>query len=92
MVRTVEVMSNSIAKKMGFDYVPWFTLTKVVLGIYSALTCAVLFFRTDFINVTVCTIAIYMIMNTDKIKKWTFRMLVLGIFMSLFVDLFWFLI
>jgi hypothetical protein len=51
----------------------------------------VLFFRTDFLNLTICTAAIYMILNTDRIKKWTFRVLVLGIFLSLGYDLFWFL-
>lgn len=70
---------------------PWFTLTKIVLGIYSVLTCLVLFVRTDFVNLTVCTSAIYMILNTDRIKKWTFRVLVFGIFLSLVYDLFWFL-
>jgi hypothetical protein len=33
-----------------------------------------------------------MITNTDLIKKWTFRVLVLGIFMSLLYDLFFFMI
>ena len=32
-----------------------------------------------------------MLMNTDKIKKWTFRVLVLGIFLSLAYDLFFFI-
>lgn len=76
---------------MGFSYVPWFTLTKVVLGIYTVLTCFSLFFRTDFLNVTVCTSAIYMILNTDKVKKWTFKVLVLGIILSQIYDLVWFL-
>ena len=91
-VKTVDIVSNNIAKKLGFDYVPWFTLTKIVLAIYTMLTCCVLFFRTDFINLTVCTIGIYMMMNTDKIRKWTFRLLVFGIFLSLLYDLFWFMI
>lgn len=32
-----------------------------------------------------------MILNTEKIKRWTFRALVLGIFVSLLYDLFWFM-
>jgi hypothetical protein len=91
MMRTVDNISTNIANKLGFSYVPWFTLTKVVLGIYSILSCLVLFFRPDMINVTVCTTAIYMLQNTDQIKKWTFRMLVMGIFVSLLYDLFWFM-
>lgn len=92
IVKNIDNISNNIANKLGFSYVPWFTLTKIVLGIYTLLTCFVLFFRPDFVNLTVCTSAIYMITNTDKIKKWTFRALVLGIFISLLYDLFWFMI
>jgi hypothetical protein len=90
-VQTIDNISTNIAFKLGFNYVPWFTLTKIVLGIYTVLTCFVLFFRTDFINLTVCTSAIYMLLNTEKIKKWTFRVLVLGIFLSLAYDLFFFI-
>ena len=71
---------------------PWFTLTKVVLGIYAALTCFVLFIRPDFVNLTVCTAAIFMILNTDRISRLTFRILVLGIFISMVIDLVWFLL
>jgi hypothetical protein len=92
MMKSIDNISSNIAHKLGFSYVPWFTLTKIVLGIYTVLTCFVLFFRTDFLNLTVCTTAIYMMMNTDKIRKWTFRLLVLGIFMSLLYDLFWFML
>lgn len=91
VIQSIENISANIAYKLGFDHVPWFTLTKIVLGIYAVLTCFVLYFRTDFINLTVCTAGIYMILNTDKIKKWTFRALVFGIFLSLAYDLVWFL-
>lgn len=92
MVKTIDNISANIAFKLGFNHVPWFTLTKIVLGIYAALTCLVLFFRADFVNLTVCTSAIYMILNTEKIKRWTFRALVLGIFLSLGYDLVWFML
>ena len=69
---------------------PWYSLTKIVLVIQTILTLMTLFFRTDFVNLTVCTTAIYMLSNTDKIKKWTFRGLVFGIFISLIYDLLWF--
>ena len=91
IMKSIDNVSSTIAYKLGFSYVPWFTLTKIVLGLYTMLTCCVLFFRTDFLNLTVCTSAIYMILNTDKIKRWTFRALVLGIFLSLLYDLFWFM-
>lgn len=41
---------------------------------------------------TVCITAIYMINNTQSVKKWSFRILVLGIFLSLLYDLVWLLI
>ena len=85
-------MATGVALKLGFNHVPWFSLTLVVLGIYTALTLLVLFFKSDFINLTVCVVAIYMLMNTDKISRWTFRLLVLGIFVSLLYDLLWFMI
>jgi hypothetical protein len=44
------------------------------------------------LNLTVCTAAIYILSNTNRIKKWTFRVLVLGIFLSLIYDLIWFLL
>lgn len=92
IVKNIDNISSNIAYKLGFNYVPWFTLTKILLGIYTALTCFVLFFRPDFINLTVCTAAIFMLVHTDNIKKWTFRILVLGIFISLLYDLFWFML
>ena len=58
-------MSNNIATKLGFSYVPWFTLTKIVLTIYTIITILVLFFRADFVNLTICTAAIFMLNNTD---------------------------
>lgn len=92
MMRTIDNISSNIAYKLGFNHVPWFTLTKIVLGIYTVLTCGVLFFRPDFVNLTVCTAGIFMILNTDKIKRWTFRALVFGIFLSLVYDVVWLLL
>ena len=92
IIQSVDNIAANVAYKLGFNHVPWFTLTKVVLGIYTVLTCFVLFFRTDFINLTICTSGIYMILNTDKIKRGTFRGLVLAIFATLLIDLFFFMV
>lgn len=67
MVQNIDNISTNLANKLGMSHVPWFTVTQVVLAIYTTLTCFVLFFRTDFINLTICTTATYMILNTDKI-------------------------
>jgi hypothetical protein len=92
LVKGFDNLSNNIANKLGFSYVPWFTFTKIVLAIYTINTCCVLFFRPDFVNLTICTSAIYMLHNTDKIRRWTFRVLVLGILIAELYDLFWFML
>mmetsp|Transcript_19015 Transcript_19015/g.13811 ORF Transcript_19015/g.13811 Transcript_19015/m.13811 type:complete len:125 (-) Transcript_19015:49-423(-) len=33
-----------------------------------------------------------MLLNTEKVKKWTFRLLVLAIFLSIVYDIFWFMV
>ncbi len=40
---------------------PWFTLTRYMLYIYTVLTILVMFYRPDFINLTVCIVALYML-------------------------------
>lgn len=56
---------------------------------YTGVTNLVLFYRPDFINLTVCIIALYMMFNTDRITRTRFRMLVLGIIISIIYDLIW---
>jgi hypothetical protein len=92
LVKSFDNFSNNIAHKLGFSYVPWFTFTKIVLAIYTINTCFVCFYKPDFVNLTICTSAIYMLHNTDKIRRWTFRVLVLGILLSELYDLFWFMV
>lgn len=69
---------------------PWFRLTWVVLVIYAILTLIIMFYRPDYINLTISTVALYMMFNTDSITKIRFRLLVVGIIMTLIFDLFWF--
>lgn len=51
-----------------------------------------MFLRPDFLNLTVCLLGLYMMFNIDMISKTKFRMLVLGIFLSLIYDIIWFYI
>jgi cell division protein FtsW (lipid II flippase) len=69
---------------------PWLRVTWVLLWLYTLITVLVLFFRPDFINLTVCVIALFMMFNTDRITRFRFRLLVLGIFITLLYDPFWF--
>jgi len=49
-----------------------------------------MFNRPDFINMTICVVALFMMFNTDSITRTRFRLLVLGILITLVYDLFWF--
>lgn len=89
VLRTVDAIGLSVASKAGFDYVPWYTVTKIVLFIYGILTLCVLFVRPDFINLTIVTASTYMILDPDKIRRTTFRLLVLAIFITLVYDIIW---
>lgn len=51
-----------------------------------------MFLKPDFLNLTICTTALYMMFNTERISKSRFRILVLGIVISLIYDTFWFII
>jgi hypothetical protein len=88
----VDAVANKIAEKMGYPEMPWLRVTWVVLCLYTVLTVMVMFSRSDFVNLTVCTAAIYMLFNTESLTRMRFRALVLGIIISLVYDLFWFII
>ena len=49
--KKVDVIAHGFAKRMGYDAVPWFVLTQIVLAVYSILTIFSMFFRPDFFNV-----------------------------------------
>lgn len=50
--KKVDLLAHDLAKKMGYESVPWFVLTQAVLAIYSILTILSMFFRPDFFNVS----------------------------------------
>ena len=87
----IDNVALTFAKKAGYDEVPWFKLTWWLLGAYTILTVFVMFMRPDFLNLTICIVALYMMFNTELITKNKFRFLVLGIILSLLYDLFWFI-
>jgi hypothetical protein len=89
--RKVDIIATRFARRAGYSSVPWFQLTWYLLWIYTVLTCFVMFSRPDFLNLTVCTTALYMMFNTDRITKTRFKILVLGIFISIIYDVFWFI-
>lgn len=69
---------------------PWLKLTWFLLWIYTGITLLIMFKKEDFLNITVCVSAMFMLFNTDKISKNLFRALVLGIVISIIFDIGWF--
>jgi hypothetical protein len=51
-----------------------------------------MFLRPDFLNLTICTVALYMLNNTQTITQGKFKVLVLGVFISIVYDILWFYI
>jgi len=46
-------------------------------------------YRADFMNITVCALAIFLLANPDFVDKTSFRLLVAGTFVSLAYDIAW---
>lgn len=80
----------TIAKSMGIQTIPWFKFTYYLTCIYAACTVLVMFYRSDFFNMNICVVALYMLLNNERITHYTFRMLVFAVFISLIYDLIWF--
>jgi hypothetical protein len=53
------------------------------------MTCLVHFYKADFVNLTVCTVAIYILTNAKDAKPAHFRYLVAGTILSFVYDLVW---
>ena len=69
---------------------PWFQLTVQLIYIYTVLTLFVLFLRPDFLNLTICLTALFMLNNTSVITQGKFKVLVLAVFVSIVYDIVWF--
>ena len=48
-----------------------------------------MFFRPDFLSLTICVVGLFLISQTDQITKGKFRVLVLMIFISIIYDTIW---
>jgi len=55
----------------------------------TVITCLTCFFKADFINLTVCAVAIHVLVNAEKGKKDTFRLLTFMTVCSLILDILW---
>jgi hypothetical protein len=55
----------------------------------TVITCLTCFFKADFINLTVCAVAIHVLVNAEYEKQGTFRVLTFMTICSLVTDILW---
>ena len=67
----------------------WPRLCFILTGAYTVLNMLACMYRADFLNVTVCAIAIFLLTNANEIQRKTFRLLVAGTFLSFVYDIIW---
>lgn len=73
-------LSSLVAKKAGIHGdIPWALATIISLFVYFLLTCFSLFYRADFLSLTVCAVGIYVCDNPANVSRTTFRKLVIAI-------------
>uniref|UniRef100_A0A7S3FXC5 Uncharacterized protein n=1 Tax=Strombidium rassoulzadegani TaxID=1082188 RepID=A0A7S3FXC5_9SPIT len=66
-----------------------FKMLKVVTGIYMGFTLLISISRPDFLNTSICFLAIYQLSNIDELRKHVFRLLVVGVAISFVYDFAW---
>ena len=79
-----------MALRIGVREIPWYRVTLYLTLAYAVVTLLTLFYRADFLNLTICTVAIYFLLNVESLSKNLFRFLVLGLFFACLYDLIWF--
>ena len=87
-----EKMSSSIdgyLREKGFRQINWARLCFTVTIIYTVLNLFAGLYRADFLNITVCAVAIFLLTNPEMVEKTSFRLLVAGTFLSLVYDIVW---
>lgn len=87
-----EKMSSSIdgyLRNKGFRQINWARLCFTVTVINTVLNLFAGLYRADFLNITVCAVAIFLLTNPEIVNKTSFRLLVAGTFLSLVYDIVW---
>ncbi len=79
-------------KKKGFMSVKWARATFILTFIFAIVTCLIHFYKADFVNLTVCTVAIHMLSSPKDVKPTQFRYLVAGTILSFVYDIVWLLL
>lgn len=76
-------------QEKGFRNFPWARATFVMTILFTIVTCLVHFYKADFVNLTVCTIAIHLLSNAKEAQPKHFRYLVAGTILSFAYDCLW---
>ena len=83
---------NSMIGKFGIKDSIWWKLLFYTLIIYMLLTCLVMFYRTDFINLTFSTASFFMIVYGDFKKRKVYTALLYTSIATLILDIVWLII
>lgn len=69
--------------------IKWARATFILTILFTIVTCLVHFYKADFVNLTVCTVAIYLLTNAKDAQPRQFRFLVAGTMLSFVYDILW---
>ena len=75
--------------KKGFKVPKWARATFIMTFIFLIVTLLIHFYKADFVNLTVCTVAIYFLSNAKDAQPKHFRYLVAGTILSFVYDVIW---
>ena len=87
----VEMSKNieTYIQKKGFRVPKWSRATFIMTFIFLIVTLLIHFYKADFVNLTVCTVAIYLLSNAKDAQPKHFRYLVAGTIISFVYDILW---
>ena len=75
--------------KKGFKVPKWARATFIMTAIFLIITLMIHFYKADFVNLTVCTVAIHLLSNAKDAQPKHFRYLVAGTILSFVYDVLW---
>ena len=75
--------------KNGFKVPRWARATFIMTFLFLIVTLLIHFYKADFVNLTVCTVAIHLLQNAKDVQPRQFRYLVAGTILSFVYDVLW---
>lgn len=88
----VSKVMNSVIGRFGIKDSFWWKLLFYTLIIYMLLTCLVMFYRTDFINLTFSTASFFMIVYGEFKRRKVYITLLYTSIATLVLDIIWLII